>query len=100
MVDIPLGTLLLLSSGNWDDYGTDALYRVVKEIPINITEIYFEEFPEQKERGFFNHFVFSEWLENNGYVKPITYSELHVSGYRGLDMTLTNYSGSSKDRLL
>ena len=73
------GESVIITTGEWDTYNVDGLYKVIKSINIDeVSTIYYTEHPEQKLSWMFDEYGVSDWLINKGYIEKVNHSVFHV----------------------
>ena len=76
------GQMVLLTTGTWDAYAIEGLYRVSQCITAEVLEPYVAE-PQNVQGGeTFRDMYFAAWLTTHGYLEPIHYYEWNMgNGY-------------------
>lgn len=80
------GQLLLLSSGEYSDYGPIALTRTLKDFSANeALQEYLNEFPSQRDAYCAKQMQFVAWLSSHGFIEDIEYTEWNIGCYSNLE---------------
>ena len=81
------GTILLLSSGDYEDYRVNGVVKVLKDfITKEVQQRYLEEFPKQKEESYLEEYNFVDWLVSNGYCEFLPNREWHFASYSSFEL--------------
>jgi hypothetical protein len=96
MQDIPKGTFILFSSGEYSDYGVYGIAKAREDIKVgNLRDEYIELYPEQQFEYKFKESEFWGFLKSKGLVELIPYKEWYLGTYSKISsMDVTD--GSSR----
>ena len=88
--EIPAGTLVAFSSGEYSDYRVNSFGRVLKPINRDVWELMGKSCsvaPEWDKEGdkLFQEDRAVPWLIANGYIEEIEWHELHLGSYAGFN---------------
>jgi hypothetical protein len=76
------GELLLLSYGEYSDYGIQALVRANVDFDVQtLREQYLIEFPDERKEYSFTVSKFTGWLVRKGFVQDEQHREFHLGEY-------------------
>jgi len=82
-IEFKAGDLVLLSTGEYSDYGVTGLVRVVLDTwrPAERMQQWLDEHPDQLPKYSFNDLAFVEWLLGLGDVEKVDFDYLHLGDY-------------------
>lgn len=99
---IQAGQLVLLSSGEYSDYGVLAIAKSLKDFDTNEETINFLE--ELKIHSGHDHdieFRFMAWLHKKGFIEDVPYREVHLGSYGRIEIDeFENYRKKYIDQYL
>jgi hypothetical protein len=79
------GTLILIETGEYSDYGVAAVVRVKKGFDgKDAIEQYLSERPDQKDQYRGDHYEFIQWLSKNDYIEDAPHLRWHIGSYSTL----------------
>lgn len=80
--NIPQGIFLLISQGEYSDYGISGLFKTLKEIDPNLMiRGWLEANPDQKDQYSFDHYAFVSWLVSIDFLEEVTHWTWHTNNY-------------------
>jgi hypothetical protein len=92
MKDIKEGDIILFSSGEYSDYSIYGIALALQDIkPDVVRNDYINLYPEQTGKYDFKVWIFMEYLEHLGLVKPIAFKEWYTNSYSNIsEMNVTD----------
>lgn len=82
--EIPAGTIVALSSGEYSDYSVLMFARVIKPLNADVWQEMgtgCQDSEVSHDYEYCNLYKCAPWLVTNGYIEEIEYTELHVGAY-------------------
>lgn len=76
------GTILMLSTGEYSDYGIQTLSKAIKDFDIReVSEEYLSENEGQRGSYSCDFYKFTQWLIEKKYIETVEYKEWHLGDY-------------------
>ena len=95
MSEIKKGDFIILSSGEYSDYGIMAFAEAQMDFdPKDLVPKFKAEVPPRWKDSW-EESAFGDWLINNGYLKKLRYKELYVGDYGKIETEVKDDEGNA-----